>query len=988
MGVLKQIDAVAGAKFNSSHAINKVQIKAGSISYEKPALILNQKGDTAHFYFEASQTMGIIEIVELHQRNDAGFAYEVFVDEKPVYFRTYEPIADAPASAFIKIPPEFLQNSGKIDIKIVISQGPVRIEAVILHDISVLNGFSGQKMSVGFFSPRFCWNDIEKDIAEVEKIKAEFGNPEMFSLMLGFDIFYMIRSDKQLKKMLSYLLTVAEKTGTELFLDFNTWWGGTPDGPDGKGGYFTDVEYNQVVYDPLTEEYSLSVPNIWSNTPWYTMNSDVLNSVRKLRAEIAVDILQRLLVERYNHAENKPKVSLFIDNEPTYWANFAYSNSPDSGGDFSLAAHQAAMRDGVSLRTGGSITVQQRLWLLKNLNDYICGISAALKQGADKEYAFVSDGGIAYGNRNLSEQIYTHIFPTPVFPYFHFKYPQWELHVTDSAKLGLEDCSWGDLRIMDYAIQFGKLAQVNAERCCFPEGHAFMHKYYMYGAEACMIFNYFPDDMKEAAKVGNAGGSLFTEPDYALPVYTYDVFFNELNAPGLVSNEGIAIRPYRQRKVLQPIAPGTGSITLNVGKASSYPNGARLELMGFVKPKNGGIKISVGKEAKAFLWESTLQQHDDPERAILVDLPAEGFSADDEMYLKIEITSVTFDEDWAQLNYIWSIRVLALYEKCAGHADGFRFTYDQKRALSRMVIYRKECEKMLKSHPWLEDAVKGLLQSERYIEAYDLMKYRLSEKTTERFYVIGSGKLGKFPLSAKTTAPVFLTVSSEENDLVIKAEGNPGTVVTLSGQFGLRCSEKGANCWVLSSGELNSVSLEIRKISCMGSSFVGRFKCWDGNFAVVQSQDLASHRYQPHFEIEVGKDAKILLRSGFSGGFMPANRDEICGGDMLEAEIVDGVATVLRFTRGECRGVILSVVPMEFVDASHNAFITVLSDDGQTQVFEIGRECALLYPGASANDLLCCGKDGLGLKPGKRVFVRYCPYQTCGRPARAISIST
>ena len=109
---------------------------------------------------------------------------------------------------------------------------------------------------------------------------------------------------------------------------------------------------------------------------------------------------------------------------------------------------------------------------------------------------------------------------------------------------------------------------------------------------------------------------------------------------------------------------------------------------------------------------------------------------------------------------------------------------------------------------------------------------------------------------------------------------------------------------------------------------------------------------------------------------------------MLEAELSDGIATVLRFTRGECRGEILSVTPMEFVCASHNSFITLLTDDGQVRSFEIGRECALQYSGASAGDSLCCGKEGLGLEPSQRVIVRYCPYQTHGRMERAISISS
>lgn len=121
----------------------------------------------------------------------------------------------------------------------------------------------------------------------------------------------------------------------------------------------------------------------------------------------------------------------------------------------------------------------------------------------------------------------------------------------------------------------------------------------------------------------------------------------------MIKNEGVAIRPYRQRKVLQPVKPGKGSITLNVGKIKDYPHGARLELMGFVKPKNGGITISVGKTPESFIWEYALPQHDNTDDVILTDLPIGEFDPTNDLYLKIEITSNSFDEDWAQLNYIW-----------------------------------------------------------------------------------------------------------------------------------------------------------------------------------------------------------------------------------------------------------------------------------------------------------------------------------------------
>ncbi|MBQ4153458.1 MAG: hypothetical protein IJD11_03785, partial [Oscillospiraceae bacterium] len=895
---------------------------------------------------------------------------------------------DSPVSVFVRIPPEILPEGGRLSLQFVCKNGTIRFESVALHDIEVLSLPSEEKMSIGFFSPRICGNDMEKDVALIEQMKSEFGTSTMYSFMMGFDIHYMLRTDRQLEKTLSYLLELARRTETELFLDYNTWWGGTPSGPDGRGGYFYDMEYNQVNYDPLTGKYNLSVPNMWSNTPWYTMNHENLNEVRKQRALIAVDILQRLLAKQYHHAADMPKVSMFIDNEPTYWANCAYSNSPDSGGGFCLAAHQAALKDGVSMRPeGGPITKEQRLWMLKNLNDYISEISTTLRRGADQEYGFVSDGVVTYENKTLAEQIYTHVFPTPGYPYFNFKYPQWETHVTADAKLGLENCLWGDLRIMDYAVQFGKVAEINAERCCYKTDHTFLHMYYIYGAEAGIIFNYFPADPYEIGNTGEAGETLFKEPDYGYPIYTYDVFFDEENAPGLVANDRMAIHPYRQRKVLQPEEPGTASITLQVGKVSDYPYGARLELQGFAKPKNGGVHIFVGKEADNFTWDYELPQHDNTDTVMLFDLPIEGYAPEDTIYLKIEITSTTFDEDWAQLNYIWSIRVLARHEQLAGHLDGFCFTYDQKRALSKMVIYRKECEKLITRYPWLEQTVASLLEAKQYIAAYQTMNRLLSQEKTDRFYLQNSGPLGRYPFTATVSAPVYISLSEEEGRLVLTAEGEPGTEITLTGTAGFSTIEVGENCWQIRQGEENTALLTVQKKTFPLQGFVGRFCHWDSGDAVVETQDLANYHYQNRFALKVREDAKILLRQDGEAEYMAVEFEKISGGDMLEAKLVDGVATELRFTHGECRGKIQSITQIEFVTAAHNAFITVLNEKGKLQTFEVGRTTALNYPDAPAGDVLCCGEAGLGLKEGTEIKIHYCPYCTNGRVARALSIS-
>ena len=70
--------------------------------------------------------------------------------------------------------------------------------------------------------------------------------------------------------------------------------------PDGTGGHFGDVRYQQIGYsrfdtydDPglkafmdaespgiYSKHYGLTVPNMWSNTPWLTMNNDRLDAFK------------------------------------------------------------------------------------------------------------------------------------------------------------------------------------------------------------------------------------------------------------------------------------------------------------------------------------------------------------------------------------------------------------------------------------------------------------------------------------------------------------------------------------------------------------------------------------------------------------------------------------------------------------------------------------------------------------------------------------
>ena len=202
------------------------------------------------------------------------------------------------------------------------------------------------------------------------------------------EIYYCNRDRENVKQQLAACAAWARQYKMPAMLGLVSWWGGTPLWiDDGLGGKFGDVTYQQVCFSPeaqvpenadlrkllgdrYSRNYGLSVPNQWSNCPWLTMNSPVLNAYRFKRLAEAVALLKEVSAGSSNWIKG-----IFLENEPRYWDSDCEAGNPKSDrkilwADFNPAALADAKKDGVILDPSDGLSDGELAWLHRNVGRY------------------------------------------------------------------------------------------------------------------------------------------------------------------------------------------------------------------------------------------------------------------------------------------------------------------------------------------------------------------------------------------------------------------------------------------------------------------------------------------------------------------------------------------------------------------------------------------------------------------------------------------
>ena len=148
----------------------KRETAVGSVTDTHTGVRLDSRGHVC-FRLPAAERERILELRELHRREDAAFCYTVSVNGRHIYTRSYEPLANAPVSVFIRLPDD-LPIDGEAEIGMEnISSSPVCLWDARLHDQPVVGQPPGaqQGSHVGGHSFLERWEPVSPAVADVSR---------------------------------------------------------------------------------------------------------------------------------------------------------------------------------------------------------------------------------------------------------------------------------------------------------------------------------------------------------------------------------------------------------------------------------------------------------------------------------------------------------------------------------------------------------------------------------------------------------------------------------------------------------------------------------------------------------------------------------------------------------------------------------------------------------------------------------------------------
>lgn len=968
-----------------------------------------------------------IELEEVHLRDDKVFAYSVYVNGTEVYFRSYAPSSDNNVNYYIPVPGSLIGKDGKATVTLRnYGDAVVRFHrAWAFSDMdSMLAGEKvARKMKVLLLSPKLTKNS-KTDTQTLKSLLKDFNGGNMYEVGFATEVSYLSSGTESLHNTVDYLMELSSLTGAPYHIGLNSWWSGTPSGPDGKGGLFSDITYHQVVYDPLNingrGKWQLSTPNRWSNVPWLTMNNAALNAARKTRLEEITRHISDKMGEYAAAGKTLPKIGLYLENEPIYWPYSAFEESPEGGADFNAATIAAAKKDGVTLDPTNGLSMQEKLWMLKNLHTYIAGEGESVEKGLQYNSVLVKGSSVTLPTSQLVENSFTHSVLS-TYPLYDSSHGSWETHMLDTIRTGLEYAdALSDPRPLDYVSAQGRYGDVNAERGSMSD-YGVISQAFAYGADHVTIYNFKNTDSghltsenatyKDTASVKGYHTELFS--------YNFEKSGSEKKNSVLVEATDVERTSYSSSYVVAPSNTfGKGGYVMFKLQLDKAPtNGLIVEM-------DGRIITSMAARMRMRLYVSN--NADDLKGAYneiddkflvkeLKTLDSDQFDISNyidrskkTVYIRVHMAATGGLRSWCALK---SIKVYSPWGRTTGSTVGMTYTNLQMRNRYLFTQYRADAARLLENYvsrggkDSIYTQAKKLYDANKYVSAYNLLTGNISQTLPANYTVAGSAKLGKYGLTvnlnnssataavqlqkASKTGYTFTLSPSNTVKVTLTAEVDAGTYA-LTVKNGVYTIQKASSGTKASGGKVTLTVNVAKPTQDLPSSFEAQAAATGTASALkVLAQDPAVSEYANTATLTVAANCKVYLGNAGDpdSALKSVTPASIQLGDYLKIKTDDRNKVVeVKAYRGNVTGTVKAVKQIFNNGVAANPTVTVEAG-GKTYTFEIGGDCVLEYEGATGDRVKLCMPNDLGIKVGQKLTIRYCPWSYNGGNMRAVRIS-
>lgn len=966
--------------------IGELQTALGQLCPSFRYFELNGKGSSMSFELSdvTAEHEVILEIKEVHDRTDRPFAYWIQVDGKPAYYRTYAPCCDGANHFFVRLKGPF--NGQDIHITFLSDDDRIiRFSGIYVY-CDGLQLAETEKvdspMLLGLFSPGLS-GDEQEDIRRLNECRDTFAP---YPVLCGWDIFYIRMTREALHNQLDYILHLSDVTGIPMSFDLNSWWSGTPVGMDGLGGNFRDLDYHQVVYDPVNATgygvYQLTTPNYWRNLPWLTMNNEHYNRARQERLRDAAEHLKMRIAEYRAAGRELPITVIFTENEPDYWHYGAWHDSADGIVGIEPCAVKAAAKDGVKLDPEKGADKPQRDWMWKNLTDYIIGVGDAIADGIGHDVTVVKDGKYSEPDDLLSEHSYTHATTGESnHPYTEGKHSMWETHVINSLRLGYQGgVTAGDPRPLEYATCYGRLAGVNKEQLK-ESAYDILPYSYLFGADFQTIFNYkhCVESLKNAPKPQDYANTPVPTLTYNKQLMRYDFDSNGCLTPNevLIAIDNMCYATARGSLAVRGSDDNpSGSMIFRIHSDTGFTDGLITEWRATVN--NGTTDIlELGYSPDSFTIREELTGRNQYVGSYITDWSDRIDRGVTDIYLKITMPSGLNATEYnaPERNSVCSLIVHTPRIHNSGHCDGIHFTFEELRRLHRLSERREDARRLMHEFPY-DSKLSELFDQGRYQTVYDTLMRRASQKLPADYLVYNNGPLGVYPFEISTDSPVRITVLSAEHPcyrIKVAVRGDKPCHIRISNSDGITATQETDSVWRITVTPDSKPAAELTAeppVRSLPRRLSGRIVGLYPDSLRFQCQDMDIMFYADFITLPLDDSCRCFISEDGSDVEAEHPREDLPSA-VSAVIITDGdKVTEIHAKTGTICGEVVAFTEASIVGEIKHPTVTV--SDGKREITAtIGSECSLNFTGAEGAGLHITRIGHIGLTVGQRIELCY-----------------